>query len=150
MSNRSFRNPHLYTKLVEFIDVDERVTNFPQDLWDPQDLRPEWFADRIGALFLMLSRKTFSCLDGYGLVHRSLLTMILTSRSLILYRLWATQLLRAQAEAQKERSERQSSSQAPTKRSRIDFTSGNDRKGRFQPYGAGVSSGRDAQKNRWG
>ncbi|KAG5636849.1 hypothetical protein H0H81_006642 [Sphagnurus paluster] len=48
MSNRSFRNPHLYTKLVEFVDVDERTTNFPKDIWDPDDVRPEWFADRLG------------------------------------------------------------------------------------------------------
>lgn len=48
MSNRSFRNPHLYAKLVEFVDVNERITNFAKDLWDPDDVRPEWFADRIG------------------------------------------------------------------------------------------------------
>lgn len=47
MSNRSFRNPHLYTKLVEFVDVDERVTNFPRGLWDPYDVQPEWYADHI-------------------------------------------------------------------------------------------------------
>ncbi|KAL1719155.1 HCNGP-like protein-domain-containing protein [Schizophyllum commune] len=47
MSNRSFRNPHLYAKLVEFVDVDERATNFPRDIWDPYDLQPEWYADRI-------------------------------------------------------------------------------------------------------
>jgi len=47
MSNRSFRNPHLYTKLVEFVDVDERATNFPRDVWDPDDVKEEWFASRI-------------------------------------------------------------------------------------------------------
>lgn len=47
MSNRSFRNPHLYTKLVEFVDVDERTTNFPKDIWDPSNVRQEWFADQI-------------------------------------------------------------------------------------------------------
>ncbi|KAI0761113.1 HCNGP-like protein-domain-containing protein [Irpex lacteus] len=47
MANRSFRNPHLYTKLVEFVDVNERTTNFPKDIWDPEDVREEWFADRI-------------------------------------------------------------------------------------------------------
>ncbi|KAG1730843.1 HCNGP-like protein-domain-containing protein [Suillus paluster] len=50
MSNRSFRNPHLYAKLVEFVDVDERTTNFPKDIWDPDDMQPEWFADSIAAL----------------------------------------------------------------------------------------------------
>jgi len=47
MSNRSFRNPHLYAKLVEFADVDERSTNFPRDIWDPHDVQEEWFADKI-------------------------------------------------------------------------------------------------------
>jgi hypothetical protein len=48
MSNRSFRNPHLYAKLVEFVDVDERATNFPKELWDPRDVQEDWFADKIG------------------------------------------------------------------------------------------------------
>ncbi|KAH7926146.1 hypothetical protein BV22DRAFT_1128420 [Leucogyrophana mollusca] len=48
MSNRSFRNPHLYAKLVEFIDVDERTTNFPEDIWNPSNVQKEWFADSIG------------------------------------------------------------------------------------------------------
>jgi len=47
MSNRSFRNPHLYTKLVEFVDVDERTTNFPKDIWDPANVQRDWFADQI-------------------------------------------------------------------------------------------------------
>ena len=57
MSNRSFRNPHLYTKLVEFVDVDERTTNFPKDIWDPENVQRDWFADQIGkyiALFIPL------------------------------------------------------------------------------------------------
>src|ERR1700733_9715556 len=54
MSNKSFRNPHLYTKLVEFVDVDERSTNFPKDMWDPNDVQEEWFADRIGTLCFCL------------------------------------------------------------------------------------------------
>jgi hypothetical protein len=49
MSNRSFRNPHLYAKLVEFVDVDERTTNFPKDIWDPHDVQEDWFADKIAA-----------------------------------------------------------------------------------------------------
>lgn len=51
MANRSFRNPHLYAKLVEFVDVDERTTNFPQSIWDPMDVKEEWYAERIGASF---------------------------------------------------------------------------------------------------
>jgi hypothetical protein len=49
MSNRSFRNPHLYAKLVEFIDVDETATNFPKELWNPFDVKDEWYADQIGS-----------------------------------------------------------------------------------------------------
>ena len=60
MSNKSFRNPHLYAKLVEFVDVDERTTNFSKDLWDPNDVHPEWFADRIGTLCLRLPRMGMS------------------------------------------------------------------------------------------
>ncbi|KAI0657038.1 HCNGP-like protein-domain-containing protein [Cubamyces menziesii] len=47
MSNRAFRNPHLYAKLVEFVDVDERTINFPKQIWDPMDVKEEWYADRI-------------------------------------------------------------------------------------------------------
>ncbi|KAI0630959.1 hypothetical protein C8Q77DRAFT_1219206 [Trametes polyzona] len=47
MSNRAFRNPHLYAKLVEFVDVDERTTNFPKSVWDPLDVKEEWYADKI-------------------------------------------------------------------------------------------------------
>lgn len=53
MSNKSFRNPHLYAKLVEFVDVDESVTNFQKDMWDPQDVQIEWFADNIGAIIFL-------------------------------------------------------------------------------------------------
>jgi hypothetical protein len=50
MSNKSFRNPHLYAKLVEFVDVDESGTNYPKDVWDARaGLKGEWFADAIGA-----------------------------------------------------------------------------------------------------
>ena len=51
MMNRTFRNPHLYAKLVEFVDVDEKATNFPRDVWDPTDMPEEWFADKIGESF---------------------------------------------------------------------------------------------------
>lgn len=50
MSNRSFRNPHLYTKLVEFVNVNESATNFPTDIWDPLNASKEWYADYIGRL----------------------------------------------------------------------------------------------------
>jgi len=49
MSNKAFRNPHIYAKLVEFVEVDEMGTRFPKHLWDPFDLEPEWYADKIAA-----------------------------------------------------------------------------------------------------
>jgi len=61
MSNRSFRNPHLYTKLVEFVDVDERSTNFPGDMWDPNDVKKDWFADQIGMSDFYCSPESRSC-----------------------------------------------------------------------------------------
>lgn len=50
MSNRSFRNPHLYATLVDFVDVDERTSNFPTGIWKPNDVEPGWFADQIGTM----------------------------------------------------------------------------------------------------
>ncbi|KAJ6591727.1 HCNGP-like protein-domain-containing protein [Mycena vulgaris] len=47
MANRTFRNPHLYAQLVEFVAVDERTTNFPPALWDPAAVDATWYADRI-------------------------------------------------------------------------------------------------------
>jgi len=117
MSNRSFRNPHLYTKLVEFVDVDERTTNFPKDMWDPNDVKRDWFADQIGC------------------------------------NSWVRQF---KADAQKEKSERQSAAQTAGKRSHINFSSSKDsapqKKSRFQPYGTSAL-GKDPiarQKTRWG
>lgn len=49
MQNKAFRNPHIYAKLVEFVSVDETATNFPKDLWDPFDVREEWYAEAIAA-----------------------------------------------------------------------------------------------------
>lgn len=63
MSNRSFRNPHLYATLVDFVDVDERTTNFPTSIWDPNDVEPEWFADRIGTWCLVVLFDSHSCLS---------------------------------------------------------------------------------------
>lgn len=60
MSNRSFRNPHLYATLVEFVDVDERTTNFPTNIWNPNDVEPEWYADRIGTWRYAVSSDSYS------------------------------------------------------------------------------------------
>ncbi|KAJ7665891.1 HCNGP-like protein-domain-containing protein [Mycena polygramma] len=48
MGSRAFRNPHLYAKLVEFVAVDERATNFPPTLWDPTAVDAAWYADALG------------------------------------------------------------------------------------------------------
>jgi len=47
MSNKAFRNPHIYEKLVNFVDVDEKGTNFPMEIWDPFNYRPEWKAEAL-------------------------------------------------------------------------------------------------------
>lgn len=72
MSNRSFRNPHLYAKLVEFVDVDERVTNFPKHIWDPEDVQEEWFADKIGTLLKLFYSTIFFLM--YKFLSTSLLS----------------------------------------------------------------------------
>ncbi|WWC91467.1 uncharacterized protein L201_006413 [Kwoniella dendrophila CBS 6074] len=33
LSSSSFANPHIYSKLVEFVSIDERSTNFPSNGW---------------------------------------------------------------------------------------------------------------------
>ncbi|KAG6879427.1 hypothetical protein C0992_002693 [Termitomyces sp. T32_za158] len=57
MSNRSFRNPHLYAQLVEFVDIDERTTNFTHDVWALGDFEPEWYADKIGRIGFFIFRR---------------------------------------------------------------------------------------------
>ncbi|CAE6453764.1 unnamed protein product [Rhizoctonia solani] len=47
MKNKSFNNPHIYAKLVDFVEVDETGTNFPKSVWNPHDIKPEWYADEL-------------------------------------------------------------------------------------------------------
>lgn len=54
MGSRAFRNPHLYARLVDFVDVDECTTNFPRTIWDPRDVPAEWFSENIGACSILL------------------------------------------------------------------------------------------------
>ncbi|KAG8715513.1 hypothetical protein FRC11_003538 [Ceratobasidium sp. 423] len=49
MKNKSFNNPHIYAKLVDFVEVDETGTNFPKSMWDPHDIQPEWYAEEIAS-----------------------------------------------------------------------------------------------------
>jgi hypothetical protein len=129
MSNRSFRNPHLYTKLVEFVDVDERSTNFPKELWDPADVDQSWFADRIGTSFIFILPLRFAFMPSQHLPStllpfcppnstiNILLPAIFDGLNTPCFRRLKTT---NKAELQKARSEQHSQSQ---KRSHIDFTS---------------------------
>lgn len=139
MSNRSFRNPHLYATLVEFVDVDERTTNFPTNIWDPNDVEPEWYADRIGTSRLVIWFDPRSCPSWPFCMATQL--WFYFSGNMYFFK----------AEIQKARSEQASAAQA--KRSQIAFTSakapptqptrlvqergGDRRKGRFHPYPRG-------------
>jgi hypothetical protein len=49
MRNKAFRNPHIYSKLVEFVDIEETGTNFPKSIWDPFAVEQDWYAENIGA-----------------------------------------------------------------------------------------------------
>ncbi|KAF8609121.1 HCNGP-domain-containing protein [Ceratobasidium sp. AG-I] len=58
MRNKSFNNPHIYAKLVDFVDVDETGTNFPKNMWDPHDVQPEWYAEELGESTAQKKRST--------------------------------------------------------------------------------------------
>lgn len=47
-SSKAFRNPRIYAKLVEFVNVDETGTNWDKSVWDPKGLNSEATASRIG------------------------------------------------------------------------------------------------------
>lgn len=49
-ASKAFRNPRIYAKLVEFVDVDETGTNWARGVWDPKGLPADATAARIGAL----------------------------------------------------------------------------------------------------
>ena len=160
MSNRSFRNPHLYNKLVEFVDVDERTTNFPKDIWDPSNVQRDWFADQIGKYIapsipsILVHAISLTCaLDDFRIPNLSSCTFFWFSRKLVFdypgCNSWVTQF---KADAQKARSEKQAAAQATGKRNHIDFSSSKTaptaRKSRFQPYG--VPPIAKEKKTRWG
>src|SRR3954471_15701164 len=45
--SKAFRNPHIYAKLVEFVDLDEIGSNFPKETFDPHGFPPETYADEL-------------------------------------------------------------------------------------------------------
>jgi hypothetical protein len=52
--NKAFRNPHILSKLVEYVDVDEMGSNFPRNVWDSKGMPPDAYASAIGSLFVDL------------------------------------------------------------------------------------------------
>lgn len=142
MSNRSFRNPHLYAKLVEFVDVDESATNFPKDIWDPTDVKDEWFCDRIGAFSCTVLRSENSCIiptcdwllySSKRIIGEMDINTLPTSAIMCLF----------SAENQKALEEQRSAGQSSGKRSKIDFTTPN--KG---AYASGSSASRGSAHHR--
>ncbi|CAG8440477.1 10952_t:CDS:2 [Acaulospora colombiana] len=47
LKNKAFRNPHIYNKLVEFVELDEIGSNFDRAIFDPYGFPPEAFADQL-------------------------------------------------------------------------------------------------------
>lgn len=52
-ASKAFRNPRIYAKLVEFLDVDETGSNWDREVWDSKDIGADAAASRIGALALL-------------------------------------------------------------------------------------------------
>ena len=38
---KSYRNPSIYQKLIDFLDIDEMGSNFPKDVFDPKKFRED-------------------------------------------------------------------------------------------------------------
>jgi len=168
MSNRSFRNPHLYAKLVEFVDVDERATNFPSDIWNPFDVKPEWYAGQLGMpLFHCVYRHTndpflrpqFALpLLSLSALHLNFISLRFSPRGALLGLIphylgcqsWVHQY---KADAQKVQSDKLSASQAAGKRTRVDFVKPREKdpppppakKSRFGGYNSSYGHGTLAQ-----
>lgn len=37
-ASKAFRNPRIYAKLVDFVQVDEKVSNWNKAVWDPKTI----------------------------------------------------------------------------------------------------------------
>ncbi|ORX89866.1 HCNGP-domain-containing protein [Basidiobolus meristosporus CBS 931.73] len=48
--NKAFRNPNIYDKFVQFIELDETGSNFPTDIYDPKGFPPEAYSNEIEKL----------------------------------------------------------------------------------------------------
>jgi hypothetical protein len=49
-ASKAFRNPRIYAKLVDFVDVDETGSNWDPAVWDPHGLGEHATASRLGEL----------------------------------------------------------------------------------------------------
>lgn len=47
-ASKAFRNPRIYAKLVEFVDVDESGSNWDPEIWNAREIGPDASASRIG------------------------------------------------------------------------------------------------------
>ena len=48
-TTKKFRNPVIYEKLVEFLGIDERGTNYPPEFYNPRIWGPESYYDKLSA-----------------------------------------------------------------------------------------------------
>ncbi|POY74827.1 putative Legumain [Rhodotorula taiwanensis] len=49
-ASKAFRNPRIYAKLVEFVDVDESGSNWDPEIWNAREIGPDATASRIAEL----------------------------------------------------------------------------------------------------
>lgn len=47
-ASKAFRNPRIYAKLVEFVDVDETGSNWDKEIWDSKAIGPDATSSRLG------------------------------------------------------------------------------------------------------
>ncbi|GEM07275.1 SAP30-binding protein, transcriptional regulator protein HCNGP [Rhodotorula toruloides] len=48
-ASKAFRNPRIYAKLVDFVDVDETGTNWDAEIWDPKNIGADASVTRIAS-----------------------------------------------------------------------------------------------------
>ncbi|KAG0656117.1 hypothetical protein C6P46_000436 [Rhodotorula mucilaginosa] len=49
-ASKAFRNPRIYAKLVEFVDVDETGSNWDKEIWDSKAIGPDATSSRLAEL----------------------------------------------------------------------------------------------------
>ncbi|MBW0549518.1 hypothetical protein O181_089233 [Austropuccinia psidii MF-1] len=47
IKNKSYRNPHIYAQLVQFLNIQETGTNFQSQVWDPLGFPKEAYSDSL-------------------------------------------------------------------------------------------------------